>query len=424
MSHFELAAALLVLAAVFRYLNDTALKLPAAVGVMALSLAASVLVGLTGAAVPWLTDRVKAAVGEVDLGRTLLHGMLGFMLFAGAIKIDVGRLAARKWTVAALATAGVLISTAVVGLLTWGLLSALGEPARPVYCFLFGALISPTDPVAVLAILRRVGIAKEAEVTIVGESLFNDGVGIVVFLGLLGATVPGEAGPVRLVGLFLWGTVGGAAFGLAAGWAVYRMLRAMDNYQVEILLTVALVAGTFALADRLHLSGPIATVAAGLVIGSRARSRAMSPTTAQNLDTVWELVDETLNAILFVLLGLEVLILGFTGRYLLAGLLAVPLVLAARWVSVALPMALLRRGLPERCTVRLLTWGGLRGGIAVALAMSLPAGRAGEAIPERGVLLALTYVVVVFSILVQGLTIGPLARRWTAAGAGPPAPAV
>jgi CPA1 family monovalent cation:H+ antiporter len=424
MTHLELAAVLVVLAATFRYLNDTVLKLPAAVGVMALSLAAATLAGLAGAAVPWLGDQFRSAVGKVDLGRTFLHGMLGFILFAGALKVDVGKLAARKWSVTVLATVGVLISTAVVGGLTWALLAALGEPVRPVYCFLFGALISPTDPVAVLAILRRAGVPDEAEVTIVGESLFNDGVGIVVFLGVLAfATAPEQTGVLQLVGLFLWEALGGAALGLAAGWAVYRMLRSVDNYQVEILLTVALVAGGFALADRIGVSGPLAMALAGLLIGSRARQQAMSPTTARNLDTVWELIDETLNAVLFVLLGLEVLVLGFTGPHLLAGLLAVPMVLFARWVSVGVPMALLRGGLPERCTVRLLTWGGLRGGIAVALAFSIPGEVHGEPVPERAVLLSLTYAVVVASILVQGLTIGPLARRWARGDRRLPAPA-
>jgi CPA1 family monovalent cation:H+ antiporter len=412
-SHLEIAAALLVLAAVFRYLNDRLLKLPPAVGVMALALAGSVAVALAGGVVPWLSDQIEAAVGKVDLGKTLLHGMLGFILFAGAIKVDVRQLAARKWSVTALATLGVVISTAVVGLLTWGVLALLGLPVRPIYCFVFGAVISPTDPVAVLAILRRAGVPAEPEVTIVGESLFNDGVGIVVFLGLLAvATAPNEVGPARLIGLFLQEAVGGAVFGVAAGWVVYRMLRRVDNYQVEILLTVALVAGGFTLAERLHVSAPIAMSAAGLLIGGEARAHAMSRTTARDLDTVWELIDETLNAVLFVMIGLEVLVVGFTGEYLLAGVLAIPLVLLARVVSVAVPLTLLRRGLPAQCTVRLLTWGGLRGGIAIALALSVPADLRGEPVPERGLVLALTYTVVVFSIVVQGLTVGPLARRW------------
>jgi CPA1 family monovalent cation:H+ antiporter len=413
-STFELAAALVVLAAVFSYVNYTLLRLPPAIGLMALTLAASLLLVLAGQAFPGLERRAAAAVASVDLGEAFLHGMLGFMLFAGALHVNLDALARRKWTVTLLATAGVLASTAVVGLLTWGLSGLLGVPIRPIYCLLFGALISPTDPIAVLGILRRAGLPKDLEVQIAGESLFNDGVGVVVYFGLLQVAV-GEGGldPGHLGGLFLREAVGGAALGLAAGWVVYRMLRSVDNYQVEVLLSLALAAGGYALADRLHLSGPIAMVVAGLLIGNVGRAFAMSDTTAEHLDVFWELVDEVLNAVLFVLIGLEVLVVPFTGTFLLAGLLVVPVVLLARVVSVGLPVALFRRrGRFARRTVRVLTWGGLRGGISVALALSLPREVNGQPVPEREVVVVLTYVVVVFSILVQGLTIGPLARRW------------
>jgi CPA1 family monovalent cation:H+ antiporter len=424
MSLLELAAALVVLAALFRYLNDTLLRLPPAVGVMALALGASLVIGLISAFVPGLEHTVAAVVGAADLRATLLHGMLGFILFAGAVKTDVKKLASRKWSVTLLATIGVLISTGIIGLLTWGLLALLAIPVRPIYCFLFGAVISPTDPVAVLGILRKAGVPQETEVTITGESLFNDGVGIVVFLGLMEFTAgPEQASAARLIELFLQQALGGVALGLVSGWLVCQMLRPVDNYQVEILLTFALVAGGFTLADRLQVSGPIAMAVAGLLIGDLARSRAMSSTTQHNLDTVWELIDETLNAVLFVLLGLEVLVLSFTGKYLLAGLMAIPLVIFARWVAVAIPITLLRWALPSGRTIRLLTWGGLRGGIAVALALSIPGVVYGQPVPEREIVLALTYATVVFSILVQGLTIGPLARRWTQQQPSPLTPA-
>ena len=309
-----------------------------------------------------------------------------------------------------------LLSTLIVGGLTSGMLALIGLPMRFLDCVLFGALISPTDPIAVLGLLKRVGVPKSLEVQIAGESLFNDGVGVVVFTGILGVAsglYRPDLGYVAL--LFVQETVGGAVFGLVIGLLVFLMLRSVDDYKVEILLSLALVAGGFALADALHFSGPIAMVVAGLMIGNQGRSFAMSATTNERLDSFWELVDETLNAVLFVLIGLEVLALNFTVKNLVAGLLAIPIVLAARLISVGLPIRMLRRRVWfEPFTIRILTWGGLRGGISVALALSVPNESAGVAVPRRDVILAITYVVVVFSIVVQGFTIEPLTRRWLA----------
>jgi CPA1 family monovalent cation:H+ antiporter len=414
MTAFELAALLVVLAAAFSYLNHTLLRLPTAIGATALALAASLLLVLLGLAVPRVEDRARAVVARIDLTQTFLHGMLGFMLFAGALHIKLGDLADRRWPVAVLSTVGVVISTLVAGVLTWVLLAVVGLPARPVYCLLFGALVSPTDPIAVLAILRQAGVPKDMEVTIAGESLFNDGVGVAIFLGLL-EVATGQSGfdAGRLIRLFLWEAVGGAALGFALGWVTVRMLKQVDNYQVEVLLSLALAAGGYALTNALHASGPIAMVVAGLLVGNLGRAYAMSKTTAEHLDTFWELVDEVLNAVLFVLIGLEVLTLTLTGRYLLAGLAAVPVVLVARLASVAGPIAVIRRWVAlGPSAVRVLTWGGLRGGISVSLALSIPGSAEGRPVPERDVLLAFTYVVVVFSILVQGLTVGPLTRHW------------
>ena len=413
MSLFEGSAILIVLAAVFSYLNYKLLKLPSAIGLMSLSLAGSLLLVVMGVAFPALEGRAKDLVHRIDLNQAFLHGMLGFMLFAGALHIRIDELAARKWSVLLLSTLGVLISTVIVGLLAWGLLNAAGIPARLIYCFLFGALISPTDPIAVMAILRQAGVPKEMEIKIAGESLFNDGVVVVVFFGLL-EIATGDIGfdPMRLAGLFLREAVGGAALGFGLGWITYRMLRSVDNYQVEVLLSLALVAGGYALADHIHMSGPIAMVVAGILIGNLGRAYAMSPTTVENVDTFWELIDEILNAVLFVLIGLEVLALAFTGRLLLIGLAAIPIVLFARLVSVVGPVALMGRARFSPYTVHVLTWGGLRGGISVALALSLPHTVKGQPFHEREVILAMTYVVVVFAILVQGLTIGPLTRYW------------
>jgi CPA1 family monovalent cation:H+ antiporter len=420
---FELAAILLVLAAIFSFINHRYLKFPTAIGLMALTLAASLVVLLAGLAFPRVEQRAAAAVAAIDLDKAFLHGMLGFMLFAGALHVNIDDLKRRKWPIGLMATAGVLLSTFLIGGLVWGILTALGIPVRFIYCLLFGALISPTDPIAVMAILRQAGVPKDTEIKIAGESLFNDGVGVVVFFGLL-EIATGQYGfdPIHLAELFAWEALGGAILGFLAGYLTYRMLRSVDNYQVEVLLSLALAAGGYALADALHMSGPIAMVVAGLLVGNVGRTFAMSPTTVAHLDVFWELVDEILNAVLFVLIGLEVLVVAFTGTYLLAGLLAIPVVLAARLVSVATPITLLRRrDVFPKYTVRMLTWGGLRGGISVALALSLPASVGGEPVPERDLIVTMTYIVVVFSILVQGLTVGPLAQHWLAQRPAPAA---
>ena len=421
MRTFDLIAILIVMAAVFSYVNLKVLKLPAAIGLMALTLLFSVTVFVAGLFLPGVEARVDALLAQFDFNETLLHGMLGFLLFAGALHVDLGDLARHRWPIAILATLGVLLSTVIVGGLTWGMLALIGLPMRVLDCLLFGALISPTDPIAVLGLLKRVGVPKSLEVQIAGESLFNDGVGVVVFTGLLGVA-SGLHRPHlgHFVLLFLQEAVGGALFGLVVGLLVFLMLRSVDEYRVEILLSLALVAGGYALADAWHISGPIAMVVAGLMIGNHGRSFAMSATTNERLDQFWELIDEILNAVLFVLIGLEVLALTFTAKNLVAGLLAIPIVLAARLISVGLPIRLLRRRARfEPFTVRILTWGGLRGGISVALALSLPKESPGVAMPERHVIVAITYVVVVFSIVVQGLTVGPLTRRWLAVSREP-----
>ncbi len=407
MDLFAIVAALLTLTALFSYVNHRFLGLPASIGVMLLALVCSLaLVGLHAVGVD-LRDQAEALLQRIDFDKTILQGMLSFLLFAGALHVNINALLDLKWVIGLLTTLGVLVSTFLIGTATWGVLSWLGIGLPFVYCLLFGALISPTDPIAVLGILKTAGVPKSLEMKIAGESLFNDGVGVVVFLVILEiATGAGEvtAGGVAL--LFAQEALGGAAFGFALGYLAYRMLRRVDHYQVEVLLTLALVTGGYALAMALHLSGPIAIVVAGLLIGNQGRLLAMSDRTRHRLDIFWELIDEVLNAVLFVLIGLEVLVLTVTGRYLAAGLLLIPLVLAARFVAVGIPVALLR---PFRefspGAVRVMTWGGLRGGISVALALSLPAG------PERDVILAVTYAVVVFSIVVQGLTIGKVVQR-------------
>jgi monovalent cation:H+ antiporter, CPA1 family len=414
MELFDIIAVLLTLAALFSYINHRWFRLPTTIGLMVISLLFSLaLIGL-GFFVPAIEQRADAIIVSIDFNETLMHGMLGFLLFAGALHINLKDLASQRWMIATLASVGVLVSTFLIAGMAWGVLLLVGVEMRFIYCLLFGALISPTDPIAVLAILKQAGAPKSLETKIAGESLFNDGVGVVIFLGLW-EIATGEYGfdPGHLTALFFQEAVGGAVFGLAIGLLAFQMLRRVDNYSVEILISLALAAGGYALANALHLSGPIAMVVAGLLIGNHGRTWAMSERTREHLDTFWELVDEVLNAVLFVLIGLEVIVLTFTGQFLVAGLLMIPVVLLARAVSVGLPVLAIRRWqvLHPRAA-QILTWGGLRGGISVALALSIPAmARDGSAVPEREVILAITYVVVVFSIVVQGLTIGPLLRN-------------
>jgi CPA1 family monovalent cation:H+ antiporter len=406
MSVLQIAAFLLSLAAIFSYINHRYIRLPTTIGLMLIALLLSlVLLGLDSLGLVFPAEWARHVLDGIDFNQTLLHGMLSFLLFAGALHVNLDDLAQQKWVIAVLASLGVLSSTFLIGGLTWWLMAMLGLDIELIYCLLFGALISPTDPIAVLGILKSAGAPKSLETKIAGESLFNDGVGVVIFLVLLGVATSGEISAVEVVGLFMVEAFGGALFGLLIGWIAYRMLATVDNYQVEILITLALVMGGYALAGALHVSGPIAIVVAGLLIGNHGRIMAMSEKTREHLDTFWELVDEILNAVLFVLIGLEVLALSFLGSYLMAALLLIPAVLLARFISVGWPVTLMRRYRTfSPHAVKILTWGGLRGGISVALALSLPTG------PERDAIVAVTYIVVVFSILVQGLSVGRLIR--------------
>ena len=317
---FDLIAVFIVLAAGFSYLNLRLLKLPMTIGLMALALLFSLLLVVLGAFFPALMEQVRPIVEYFDFDQAFLHGMLAFLLFAGALTINLDDLIWLRWPIAVLATVGVLISTLIVGLLMWGVFTLLGFPLRFIDCLLFGALISPTDPVAVLSLLKQIGAPKALEVQIAGESLFNDGVGVVLFLGLLeiaSGEVAFDVGHLTL--LFVREAAGGAVFGLAIGFLAYRLLKSVDNYQVEILLSLALVWAGSALADTLHLSGPLAMVVAGLLIGNHGRRFAMSRTTIEHLDLFWEMVDESLNAVLFVAIGMEVLVLTFSVSYLSRG---------------------------------------------------------------------------------------------------------
>lgn len=407
MSALNLATVLISISAIFSFINHRYFKLPTTIGLMLIALVFSLILIIAGKL--GLTEiglHVETILNSIDFNKTLMQGMLSFLLFAGALHINLEDLARQKWVILSLATLGIISSTFIVGVSSYFLLKLLGIHLDFIYCLLFGALISPTDPIAVLGILKSVHAPKTLEIKIAGESLFNDGVAVVVFLVLIGIVMGGHEITVgHIVMLFLEEAVGGIIFGYIIGWLTYQMLKQVDNYQVEILLTLALVMGGYALANIIHVSGPIAVVVAGLLIGNHGRSFAMTDRTREHLDTFWELMDEILNAVLFVLIGLEVLVLPFTRDVLLVSLVLIPLVLASRFISVGLSISLMhkqREFTPG--VVKILTWGGLRGGVSVALALSLPPGDA------REIILNITYVIVVFSILVQGLTIGKLVR--------------
>ncbi len=420
MSLFEIVAALITLAALFSYVNHRFLKLPMAIGLMAMGLVTSLGLIWVGEFSPRLIEFARDFLDSVNLGQALMQGMLGFLLFAGALHINLDDLHRQRNVITLLATLGVVISTFLVALMAWLIFDPLLGLHMPfVWCLLFGALISPTDPIAVMGILSTIGAPKSLETKIAGESLFNDGVGVVVFLAIAGIIGFGHGGGQEgfsaggVAWLFLLETGGGALLGFAMGTVAFWMLRSVDHYQVEILLSLALVAGGYSLCSRLGVSGPIAMVVAGVLIGNQGRRLAMSDKTRDHLDLFWELVDEILNSVLFLMIGFEILVLTFTRQLFLAGLLMIPVVLLARWIAVGLPISLLRLRRPfTPHAIKFLTWGGLRGGISVALALSIPRLMHGHAMAERDVILAATYVVVVFSILVQGLTVGPLLGRW------------
>ena len=390
------------ISAIFAYTNARFIKWPTAIGIMVLSLLFSIVLIIIGRLVPSFSANVIKTVGTINFHALLMDVMLGFLLFAGSIHINAASLQKQLWPVALLATVGTLISAVLVGIAVYFLFGAFGTYIPIIYCLLFGILISPTDPVAVLAILKQAGIPPSLHIKIAGESLFNDGVAVVVFMALLEVAQTGmqHFSLWHSMGVFLREAGGGLLFGLALGYTGFLLVRSIDNYQVEILITVAMVMGGYGLANAIHVSGPLAMIAAGIVTGNTGKHHAMSETTREYLDKFWELVDEIMNAILFLLIGLQVLVIPTGESLIITGIITIVVVLLARWVSVALPVTMLRPFIPfERHAIAILTWGGLRGGLSVAMALSLPAEM------FRSQFVAVTYIVVIFSIVVQGLTI-------------------
>lgn len=411
MDYFTIATILIVLSALFGYLNQRFLKMPLTIGLMIITIAFTSIIVLIGQFNDTLLLKEKALIAQIDFRTVLLDVMLSFLLFAGALHTNFAQLKVQRWPVFVFATAGVLVSTFLVGVSMFFVLHTINFQVDIIYCFLFGALISPTDPIAVLGILKKAGAPKKLETKIVGESLFNDGVGVVVFLTIfsIAKSATGTIDPMAIIELFGVEVFGGIILGLILGWITYRLMKSIDDYEVEVIITLAAVMGGTLIAQQWHLSAPLAMVTSGLIVGNETiRSSAMSEITETYVDKFWELIDVFLNTILFVLIGMEMLVLTFKTDYIIAGLIAIPVVLICRYLSLWIPIQVFAKQLefvPK--TNLIMTWGGLRGGISIALALSLTEGM------QRELFLVVTYVIVLFSIIGQGLTVEAIIKKHT-----------
>ncbi len=413
MSIFEIGAFLIGLSAIFGYINHKVLRLPHTIGLVVIALAASLGIILIEFLSPktQILEIVTGVLQQIDFHETVMRGMLSFLLFAGAMHVDFSAFKSRSGAIALMATLGILISTFLIGWVMWLSLNAFGIETPFIWALVFGALISPTDPVAVLGLFKTVKVPETLEAKMAGEALFNDGIGVVVFTVVVAIAVGdgghgGDMGAMDVAGLFFNEAIGGAILGLVAGYIGYRAMYHIDEHNLEVLITLAVVMVTYSVALRLHMSGPIAMVVAGLVIGNKGMKFAVSDNTRDYVRKFWSLIDEILNSVLFLLIGLEVLIIAKRIDHLQVALLAIPVTLAARWISVYIPISVLSRWRSfTKGAIPILTWGGLRGGIAVALALSLPSNE------YKPTILTITYTVVLFSIIVQGLTIKLLVDR-------------
>lgn len=409
MDYFIIAAILVLISALFGYINVRFLKMPNTIGLMFITIVFTLIIFAISYFDDTLLNAEKFIITQIDFKVVLLDIMLSFLLFAGALHTNFEQLKVQRWPVLVFATFGVITSTFLVGIVIYFMLPLIGLPVDFIYCLLFGALISPTDPIAVLGILKQAGVPKKLETKIVGESLFNDGVGVVVFLTIYKIADLGIANVSALDVAKLFGleVIGGILLGLILGWVTYRLMKSIDDYDIEVIITLATVMFGTVVAQKLHVSAPLAMVTAGLVVGNdTVRGTAMSKTTETYVDKFWELIDILLNTILFVLIGMEILVLTLEGKFILAGLLAIPLVLICRFASLLMPIKFFEKRLdfvPK--TNLIMTWGGLRGGISIALALGL------TEVMHRDLFLVITYVVVVFSILVQGMTVGALVKK-------------
>ncbi len=408
-NYFFIITILVLLAASFGYINVRFLKLPNTIGLMLITIVFTLAVFGISYIDSTLLDAEKYIIKQIDFKSVLLDVMLSFLLFAGALHTNFEQLKVQRWPVLVFSTLGVLVSTFLVGTAMYFCLQLVGLNINFIYCLLFGALISPTDPIAVLGILKKAGVPKKLETKIVGESLFNDGVGVVIFLTIFQIADLGieNVGALDVVKLFGQEVIGGIGLGFVLGWVTYRLMKSIDDYDIEVIITLAAVMGGTLIAHKIHVSAPLAMVTTGLIVGNdTVRGSAMSEITESYVDKFWELIDILLNTILFVLIGMEMLVLAFEGKYITAGLLAIPIVLLCRYASLLLPIKFFQKRLdfvPK--TNLIMTWGGLRGGISIALALGL------TEVMERDLFLVITYIVVVFSIIVQGLTVGKLVKK-------------
>ncbi len=410
MDYFSIATILIVLSAVFGYINVRFFKLPSSIGLMVITILFTFAVFVLSSFDDTLLEKERELITSIDFETVLLDIMLSFLLFAGALHTNFQQLKVQRKPILIFATLGTLVSTFLAGVFVFYVLQLLNFNIDFIYCLLFGALISPTDPIAVLGIMKKVGAPKKLETKIVGESLFNDGVGVVIFITIYEIAKGGsEMSFGHIAELFLVEVIGGIALGLAIGWLTYRLLKSIDDYDIEVIITIAAVMGGTMIAQHLHLSAPLAMVTAGSIVGAdTVRRSSMSDITELYVDKFWELIDILLNTILFVMIGMEILVLTFDASYILAGFIIVPVLLISRYISLLLPIRIYAKELdfvPK--TNLIMTWGGLRGGISIALALSL------TQVMERDLFLVITYIIVVFSIIVQGLTVGSLIKKFT-----------
>lgn len=407
MDGLKILSIIIALSAGLAFINIRYLKLPSTIGIMVLSLILSLLLLIAGAS-SIVSNFVKEIMIQIDFSEFLLDFMLGFLLFAGALHTDVKKLNKSKWPIFIYATIGIIISTFLVALGVYFIIPVFYQPVNFIYCLLFGALISPTDPIAVLSILKKAGISESIETKITGESLFNDGVGVVIFLTLFSIAKEGlsEVSTSEILILLAEEIIGGIGLGLALGYAGFLMLKKINHYQTEVLITLAMVMGGISLAPTFHFSGPLAMVIAGLFIGNKGALEAMSKQTSDYVHKFWEMVDEIFNAILFMLIGFELLIIPFEISFLYIGLISIFIVIMVRFISLAVPSYVFRLEyeFPKK-TYLIMTWGGLRGGISIALALSLTSAM------ERNMIVSVTYIIVLFSIIVQGLSLEAVVKK-------------